>query len=140
MKTHLFLLVLLIFNIGQLLSIDSENGPKNKNFLKALKLQAGNIGKMFSNGFLDVSQQMKNRYTHLKSRINHNELPPENMKHVMLIAQNYQRVQVTFEGFQPWYRRSPFKLAAIAGSVGFLTGSFFGWKLKSKLSSNTKDS
>lgn len=143
----LLFLLLIITNVLHGMEQNSNSEPnRTPNISKSFNFEGmrQNSRKVFENLNNRLST-LKDKYLTAFNRFNfkkpthqagdtlNNQFPVENMKKIVFgAATDYEEVQVTFKKLVlPWYKKSPFKLAAITGAVGFFTGTIFGWKVKS---------
>jgi hypothetical protein len=139
MKLLSMMLFLLFAAIMPAHGMDHGGNHGKKNFWQNWRLKylnfdvrqkSKNIYSDFNDRYSNASQIIMNRYG--KSfRRPYNQPTENNMRKFILgAAGDYEEVQVTFKTLSPWYKKNPFKLAALVGAGGFLVGTVFGWKTK----------
>jgi hypothetical protein len=144
MKKYSILLIAILVSFSLSgMEPEGEQPKGNQNFWQNFKFEGiqQNSKKFFeqlNNKFLTVSTTLQEKYPNTFNRFKFGQttekkVPVDDMRKIVFgTATDYEEVQVTFKKLVlPWYKKSPFKLAAFTAGFGFFVGTVFGWKVRS---------
>ncbi len=140
MKIHFFLFFLL-FPTFSLLGIDNQ-GPKLRFWQKLYPLK-DSINLKFPEKVLKpydyYHQQGSALFNSWFGVAPKHEERQKQMNNLLFgLKTDYEEVQITLRAALPWYKKSPLKVAGLAGGAGLFVGTWVGWKLKSFFSGSKR--